>query len=250
MTRLFFHELRAQQRLFWRSRESAFFAFALPILLLVLLGFVYGDETIAGVDGATYLVAGMLGFSVVATAFAGLAISLVIRRENGVLKRVRGTPLPPALYLAAAIGSTLLVIALQAVAEIAIARFFLGADWPAAPGALAASLLVGAAAFAALGVAVTGAVRGAEGSSAVISAVYLPMAVISGTFFSVAAMPGFLQAVAEVLPLTYLLRGVRDAFTGGTGWESVAGSLGVVALWGMAGVVLSVRVFRWEPRTG
>ena len=250
MIRLFLHELRAQQRLFWRSRESAFFTFSLPILLLVLVGFVYGDETIAGVNGATYLVAGMLGFGVVAAAFAGVAISLVIRRESGVLKRVRGTPIPPSLYLGAAIGSTLIVIALQALTQIAVGRLLLGADWPAAPGALAVSLLVGVAAFAALGVAVTGAVRGAEGSSAVISAVYLPIAVISGTFFSVAAMPGFLEALAEVLPLTHLLRGLRDAYTGAVAWESLVGSLGVVALWGIVGVVLSVRVFRWEPRSG
>ena len=170
MIRLFLHELRAQQRLFWRSRESAFFTFLLPILLLVLIGSVYGGETIEGVRASTYLVAGMLGFSVVATAFAGLAITLVIRRENGVLKRVRGTPMPPWLYLAAVIASTLLVVAIEVVAELLIGRYLLGAAWPASLGALAAALLVGVATFAALGLAVTGIVRGAEGSSAVINA--------------------------------------------------------------------------------
>lgn len=249
MIRLFLHEIRAQQTLFWRSRESAFFTFLLPILLLVLLGSLYGDEQIGGVRGATYLVAGMLGFSVVATAFAGLAISVVIRRESGVLKRVRGTPMPPSLYLAATIASTLLVIALQALAEVVIGRFLLDADWPAAPAGLAVTLLVGAAAFAALGLAMTAGVRSAEGSSAVVSAVYLPMAVMSGTFFSVAAMPGFLEALAEVLPLTYLLRAIRDAFTGGD-FAPFAGSLAVVAAWGAAGVALAIRVFRWEPRAG
>ena len=98
--RLFLHELRNQQRLFWRSRESAFFTFLLPILLLVLLGSVYGDDEIDGIPAAPYLVAGLIGYGVVAVAFAGLAINIVIRRESGVLKRVRGTPLPPAVYLA------------------------------------------------------------------------------------------------------------------------------------------------------
>jgi len=107
--RLFLHELRNQQRLFWRSRESAFFTFLLPIGFLVLLGSVYGDRTIDGVRGASYLLAGMLGYGIVSTAFAGLAINLVIRRESGVLKRVRGTPLPAAAYLAAAVASTLVV---------------------------------------------------------------------------------------------------------------------------------------------
>ena len=250
MIRLFLHELLAQQTLFWRSRESAFFTFLLPILLLILVGFVYGDETIAGIDGANYLVAGMLGFSVVATAFAGLAISLVVRRENGVLKRVRGTPMPASLYLAAVIASTLLVIALEAVAQIAIGPFLLGAAWPASPGQLAAALLVGSATFAALGLAITGVVRGAEGSSAVINAAYLPMAFISGTFFSVTAMPAFLEAVAEVLPLTHLLRVVRDVFTGSAAVDAPVTSIAVLLGWGAAGVALAARTFRWEPREG
>ena len=90
---LFLRELQTQQRLYWRSREAAFFTFLLPIIFLVLLGSVYGDEDIDGIPGSTFLLAGLLGYGVVATAFAGLAITLVIRRESGVLKRVRGTPL-------------------------------------------------------------------------------------------------------------------------------------------------------------
>ena len=92
--RLLAHQLAGEQRLFWRSRELAFFTFALPIVFFVLLGSVYGDEEIEGVKGSAYLLAGMLGYGVAATAFAGLAITTVIRREDGVLKRLRGTPLP------------------------------------------------------------------------------------------------------------------------------------------------------------
>ena len=250
MTRVLLHEVRNQQRLFWRSREAAFFTFLLPILLLVLIGSVYRDESIEGVDAAGYLLAGMLGFSVVATAFAGLAISLVIRRESGVLKRVRGTPMPPSLYLAAVFASTSVVIALQAAAQIVIGRYLLGAAWPASVAALATAIVVGAAAFGALGLAVTGFIRGSEGSSAVINAVYLPMAFISGTFFSVSAMPRFLEALAEVLPLTYLLRALRDIFLGTeTGGGSHA-SLAVLVLWGAIGVAIATRTFRWEPRGG
>jgi ABC-2 type transport system permease protein len=240
--------VRAQQRLFWRSRESAFFTFFLPILLLVLIGSVYRDETIEGVDAATYLVAGMLGFSVVATAFAGLAISLVIRRESGVLKRVRGTPMPPWLYLSAAFASTALVIAVEAVTEVVIGRYMLGAQWPASVASLAITLLVGAAALAPLGLAITGLIRGAEGSSAVINAVYLPVAFISGTFFSVSAMPRVLEALAELLPLTYLLRALRDLFVGAEGLGGSLDSLAVLLVWGAIGVALATRTFRWEPR--
>ena len=246
MTRLFLHELRNQQRLFWRSRESAFFTFLLPILLLVLLGSVYGDDEIDGAPAAPYLVAGLIGYGVVAAAFAGLAINTVIRRESGVLKRVRGTPLPPATFLAAVIASELVVIALQVAAQILIGRYLLDAGFPEAPASLALALLLGTAAFAALGLAITGVVRSGEGSSAVVNAIYLPMVFICGVFFSTDAFPGFIEAIANVLPLTYLLELIRDLFIEGSGWSATAAA--VVAVWGVAGAVLALRTFRWEPR--
>ena len=155
--RLFFHELAAQQRIFWRSREAAFFTFLLPIIFLVLLGSIYGDrDTIGGVNAGTYLLAGLLGYGIVSTAFAGLAIQLVVRRESGVLKRVRGTPLPPRIYMSAVIGSTLLVIGLEAVIQLLIGRFLIDADLPQSPGTFVFTLLLGTVAFAALGLALTG----------------------------------------------------------------------------------------------
>jgi ABC-2 type transport system permease protein len=246
--KLFLHELQAQQRLFWRNREAAFFSFLFPIILLVLLGSVYGDEPIEGVRAATYLLVGLLGYGVAATAFASLAITLVIRRETGLLKRVRGTPLSPTTYLAAVIASTVIVIGLQVVAQLLIGRYLLDAEWPAAPGSFAAAILFGAAAFAALGIAVTVFVRSAEGSSAVVNAIYLPMAFISGAFFSTREMPAFLEAISEVLPLTYLLRLLRATFIEGEGLPGSAGPLLAVAGWGLAGLAIAIRRFRWEPR--
>jgi ABC-2 type transport system permease protein len=247
---LLVHELGNQQRLFWRSRESAFFTFLLPIILLVILGSVYGDEEIDGVHAASYLVAGMIGFGVVATAYAGLAINTVIRRESGVLKRVRGTPLPPAVYLGAAVLSTLIVIAIEVAIQVLIGRYVIDAGWPQAPGSLVVGLLLGAVAFAALGLATTGLVRSAEGSSAVVNAIYLPMVFISGVFFSVSALPGFLEAIADVLPLTYLLDLVRSVFIDGESLGSSLTAVGVVALWGAAGLAIALRTFRWEPVSG
>lgn len=246
--RLFGRELRAQQRLFWRSHESAFFTFALPIIFLLLLGSVYGDEEIEGIRGSTFLLAGLLGYGIVATAFAGLSISLVVRRESGVLKRVRGTPLPTSVYLAAVIASTLVVVALEVVLQLLVGRYVIDADWPASPGSLAAALLLGSVTFAALGLAATGVVRSAEGSSAVINAIYLPMAFASGVFFSVDSLPGLLQAVATVSPLTYLLELVRAEFIEGTSLGEGGVEIAVLAAWGIAGLLAAVKWFRWEPR--
>jgi ABC-2 type transport system permease protein len=244
---LFFREVRVQQKLFWRSREAAFFTFLLPIIFLLLLGSVYGDEEIDGINGSTYLLSGLLGYGVVATAFAGLAISLVLRRESGVLKRVRGTPLPTVVYLFAVIASTLVVIAANAVAQLLVARFVLDARWPASLGGLALALLLGALVFAALGIALTGAMRSAEGSSALVNAIYLPLTFISGVFFSTEGLPGFLQAIADVSPLTYLLDLIRSLVLEGDAVYDSADSLLVLGAWGLAGLVVAVRVFRWEP---
>ncbi len=248
MTRLFLHELRAQQVLFWRSREAAFFTFLLPIIFLVLLGSVYGDEEIDGIGGSTYLLAGLIGYGVVATAFAGLAITLVVRRESGVLKRVRGTPLPASVYLGAVIASTLVVIALEVVTQLLVGAYFLDASWPGSPAAFVLVLVIGAAAFAALGLALTGLVRSADGSSAVVNAVYLPMTFVSGVFFSPAGMPAFLRAIGDVLPLTYLLRLFRETFVAGDGLDMPWGSLVAITIWGVVGFLVAVRMFRWEPR--
>jgi ABC-2 type transport system permease protein len=247
--RLFAHELRAQQLLFWRNREAAFFSFLFPIILLLVLGSVY-SEPIEGVQAATYLLVGLIGYGIAATAFAGLAITLVVRREAGLLKRVRGTPLGPGTYLGAVILSEVIVIALQVVAQLLLGRYLFDADWPEAPGSFAFAVALGAAAFAALGVAVTALVRSAEGSSAVVNAIYLPMAFISGAFFSTEEMPAFLEAISEVLPLTYLLDVIRSTFIAGEGLESSAGQVVAVAVWGLAGLLVAVRRFRWAPREG
>jgi ABC-2 type transport system permease protein len=246
--RILLHELRAQQLLFWRNREAAFFSFLFPILLLVLIGSVYGDEPIEGVSAPTFLLIGLLGYGVSANAFAALAITLVIRREAGLLKRVRGTPLGPASYLAAVIGSTVIVIALEVVSQLLLGVYLLDADWPERPFYFVFAIGLGAAAFSALGIAVTTAVRTAEGSSAVVNAIYLPMAFISGVFFSTEEMPAFLRAISEVLPLTYFLDLIRASFVEGESFEPSA--IAAVVVWGLVGLVVALRRFRWEPREG
>jgi ABC-2 type transport system permease protein len=246
--RLFVHELRAQQRLFWRSRELAFFTFMLPIILFFLLGSVYGEDEVEGVRGADYLLAGMLGYGCVSTTFAGLAILLVIRREQGILKRLRATPLPPSTYLAAVLTSIVLVFAVETVLMIAIGRVAFDTPLPARALSLIAALLLGAVSFAALGVALSSVVRSAEGASAVVNAIYLPVSFISGAFFSPASFPAFLEAIADVLPLTYFIELVRNVMLHGSQLWDEPTAVAVIAAWGAFGLVVAVRSFRWEPR--
>src|SRR5215207_1943810 len=126
------HQLRAELLIFRRSREAAFFIFVFPLLLLLLLGSFYNGE-IEGEPAANYLLVGILGYGAANTAFGGLAIQLVLRREYGILKRIRATPLPPAAYLGCALGGNLLVFALQAVCVVALAVLVYGAPRPERP---------------------------------------------------------------------------------------------------------------------
>ncbi len=249
--RLLVHQLRNEQRLYWRSRELAFFTFLFPVLIFVLLGSVVGNDKIKSehnLKGSHYLLAGMLGYGLASTAFAGLAIILVIRRESAVMKRLRGTPLPAWAYVAAMLLSAIIVYAMEVVVLVALAKGLFDVPFPSRIFSLILALLLGAFAFAAMGIGLTTVIRSAEGSSAVVNAVYLPMAFIAGSFWSPHAYPRFLEVIAEVLPLTYFIGMTRDiVLRGAQIWNEGTG-VAVIAAWGAVGLFFAVRKFRWEPR--
>jgi ABC-2 type transport system permease protein len=249
--RLLVHQLRAEQRLYWRSHELAFFTFLFPVLIFVLLGSVYGNDKIkseGGIKGSHYLLAGMLGYGVASTAFAGLAIILVIRRESAVMKRLRGTPLPAWAYVAAMLISAIFVFAIEVVVLLVLAKALFDVPFPSHVFSLVLALLLGALAFAAMGIGLTTVIRSAEGSSAVVNAVYLPMAFIAGSFWSPHAYPRFLEVIADVLPLTYFIRMTRDIVLHDSQIWNEGTAVAVIAAWGALGLLFALRRFRWEPR--
>jgi ABC-2 type transport system permease protein len=239
-------------RLYWRSRELAFFTFALPLIMFFLLGSVYGNDRIksdGNIRAADYLLAGMLGYGAIATGFAGLSIMLVVRRESGILKRVRATPLPAWAYVLALLCTTLAAFALEAVCMIGIGRIFFDTHVQNL-FSLALALLLGASAFTMLGLALTSFIKSSEGSSAVVNAIYLPVSFLSGAFFSPHSFPEALKAIANALPLVYVIRLVRDiALHGQQIWDR-PGDVAVIAAWGLAGAIIAARRFRWEPQEG
>ena len=250
--RLFLHELRTEQVLFWRNREAAFFTFFLPVIFFLVFGSIYGKSIITKehIKAAPFLQAGMIGYGVASTAFAGLAITMVIRRESGVLKRIRATPLPPWIYLLAVLVSTFITFLIEATVLILLGKLLFSVAFPARPLSLFLVLVVGAAAFAAMGLGLTGFIRSAEGSSAVVNFVYLPMAIISGTFFTPKDYPGFLRTIANLLPLTYFTKLTRDVMVLHHHIWSETEALAVVLLWGVIGLIAALRGFRWQPREG
>ena len=247
--RIFAHELRYQQLAFWRSKEAAVFIFVFPLLLFLLLGSVYSGK-IYGVKAPIALLAGLLGYGCANTAFAGLAIQLVVRREAGILKRLRATPLPAATYIAALLISTLFVFVLQVLALFLLGRALYGTPFPHAFGSLVLAIVIGAAVFAALGVATASLIRSAEGSSAVVNFILLPMAFLTGSFGPTRHYPAFLRAVGDVLPLKYFIDIVNAVYLHGHAIWTKGGALAVLAAWGATALVVAALKFRWEPREG
>jgi ABC-2 type transport system permease protein len=247
------HTLKNEQRLYFRSRELAFFTFLFPVILFLLLGAVYGNDPIKkehNIKPVGFLLAGVLGYGLASTAFAGLAIILVLRRESGILKRLRATPLPASTYLVAVLVSATIVYAIEAVVLIVLgATMFdprIDANWVS----VVLTLGVGTLAFAALGVGLAGFIRSGDGASAVVNAVYLPTSFLAGSFWTTTQYPHWLRVVTDALPLTHFIRLIRDVLllhqTIWADWRQVA----VVAAWGLGGLIFALRGFRWEPREG
>jgi ABC-2 type transport system permease protein len=237
---LAWQQFRFERKLFWRNPSAAFFNFLLPLLLLVLIATAFaGDDSELEV-----LIPGVAGMGVLATTFTSLAFNLTLLRDEGVLKRIRGTPMPAGAYLAGLVGSATLNALLQVVLVVAIGNLVYGVDWPQDPLLLAGFTLLGVVCFAALGVAFSHLIPNEDAAPAYTNAVFLPLIFISGVFYSADDLPDALKAIAEALPLKHLIDGLSEAIVGGGGDVAAAGV--VVAAWAAAGLFLAVRFFRWE----
>jgi ABC-2 type transport system permease protein len=241
---LAWHQLRLERRLFWRNPSAAFFDFAFPLIFLALFGAIFaGDQ-----DTLNVIVPGLAGMAVVSSTFTALAYRLTFAREEGVLKRIRGTPMPPGAYLGGVIGNAVLNAAIQLTIFVIAGRLFFGIPWPPLPLQLAAFALVGVVSFAALGIALSHAIPNADSATAYVNVVFLPLIFISGVFFDVESAPALLRDVAQALPLTHLIEGLSAAMVEGGGLGGGWSDLALVAVWGAVGLALAIRGFRWEAR--
>jgi ABC-2 type transport system permease protein len=247
--RIFGHQLRNEQLLFWRSREAAFFVFIFPLLLFVLLSSVYTGRYL-GRPASWSVLAGIIGYGAANTGFAGLALLLVARREMGFLKRIRSTPIPASVYLTAVLTSMVVVFLLQTIAVFILGKALKSTPFPHDPLSMLLVILLGSAAFAAMGLGITSLLRSAEGSSAAVNVILLPMAFLSGAFGPTAHYPRVLRAIGDVLPLKYFVQLVYAVYLHGHPIWSRPGSIAVLVAWGAAGAAVALRRFRWEPVEG
>jgi ABC-2 type transport system permease protein len=236
-------QFRLERRMFWRNPSAAFFNFLLPLLILAGGGVILSGNQ----HDLNRLVPSIAALSVMATTFTALAYNIVFLRERGVLKRIRGTPLPTVSYFAGVAGNALSNAALQIAMVVLAGRLFFGIGWPEW-GALIVFVLAGVVCFSALGVAFAHAIPNFESTPAYVNAVFLPVVAISFFAFDSSSAPGFVRTIADALPLKPLIEGLSGAMVGGTGLSGHLDALAVIALWGIAGTVLAVRGFSWEGR--
>ncbi len=228
--------------MFWRNPSAAFFNFLLPLLFLAAGGAIlHGNQ-----HGLNRLVPAIAGMSVMSTTFTALAYNIVFLRERGVLKRIRGTPLPTSSYFGGVAANAVTNTALQIAIIVLSGRVLFGIGWPAHWDELVVFVLVGVVCLAALGVAFAHAIPNFESTAAYVNAVFLPVVFVSFFVFDNPSAPAFLRNVAEALPLTPLINGLSGAMVTGAGLSDNLDALAVIGLWGVFGLYLAVRGFSWE----
>jgi ABC-2 type transport system permease protein len=237
-------QFRLERRMFWRNPTAAFFGFLLPLLLLAMFGAVFSGEQ----EQLDVVVPGIAGMSVMAATFVALAYNLTFLRERGILKRLRGTPLPSTAYLAGIAANAIANTVLQVAVVIVAGRVFFGIPWPGDWLALLVFVAAGVICFASLGVALSHAIPNSESAPAYVNAVFLPMIMLAGVFYDDDDAPAVLRDLAEAMPLKHLIDGLSGAMVAGEGLADHMVALVALLLWAAAGVVLAIRGFSWEAR--
>lgn len=244
---------------FFRDRESAVFTFSLPMILLLIFGSVFGTTEVApGVTLSQYFVTGMIASGIVYTAFQNLAIAIPQERDDGTLKRLAGTPMPPAAYFVGKVGLVFVSYVAQVTLLLGIGVLLFDLTppdsvedwvtfgWVSVLGLVTCTLL---------GIAFSAVPRTGRGASAVVSPIVLVLQFASGVFFQWSELPGWMQQLASLFPLKWLAQGMRSVFLPDSFQsQELAGSweLGRTALillaWAVVSFVLASRTFHWQRR--
>jgi ABC-2 type transport system permease protein len=239
---LSWRQYRLERRMFWRNPSAAFFNFLLPLLFLAGAGAILSGNQ----HQLNRLIPAIAGMSVMSTTFTALAYNIVFLRERGVLKRIRGTPLPTASYFGGVAANAVTNTALQIAIVVLAGRVFFGIGWPQHPAALVVFVIVGVVSLAALGVAFAHVIPNFDSTAAYVNAVFLPVVFISFFVFDSKSAPGFLRSIAEALPLKPLIDGLSGAMVTGSSLAGNLDALAVIGLWGAFGLYFAVRGFSWE----
>ena len=254
--RLLAQQVRAQLLQFVRIPVALFFTLLLPLLMLLLFNSLFaGDDAYVDTPAGRlplqqFYVGSLAAFTAVSGTFTNLANTVPIRRQEGILKRWRGTPMRHWVYLGGYLGAAVVIAAVGVAIMIVVGVAFFGTELDAAKvPALVVTFLVGVAAFSALGLAVTTIIHKAEAAPAVANAIILPLAFVSDIFVPLGTdAPRWLDVIGDIFPLkpfSQSMQAVFNPLVEAPGFEW--GHLAVVAAWGVFGALVALRWFKWEP---
>ena len=251
---LVLRQVAAENRAFWRTPAAAFFTFAFPLIFMVVFNVLFGGSPPPGSDltAADFFTPAIIAFSVITACYTNIAMTITAARDEGILKRVRGTPLPAWGYIGGRIGQSILITILLVVIVSAFGYFAYGVDFPVdrLPFMLAA-LVLGAATFCALGLAISGFIPNADAAPAVVNLSILPLLFVSNVFIQVGpSFPAWIDTLSKIFPVRHFADLMHEA------WDPRVTQItfdpvpwAVLTVWFVIGIVVSVRFFTWEPRT-
>ena len=250
---------------FFREKDAVVFVFAFPVIMLAIFATVFGgdDGEAFRVDGVSvpftqYFLPGMLAAGIMLSSFQSLAISISIERDDGTLKRLRGTPMPPVSYFLGKIGLVLATSLAQIALLLVFAALVFDVPMPSDVSRLLTFgwiFALGTAAGTVLGIAFSSVPRSGRSAPAVVTPVVLVLQFVSGVFFAFNDLPMWMQRVAEIFPLKWMAQGMRSVFlppeleageVSGS-WQHGSAVL-VLTTWLLVGLVLCLRTFRWSRR--
>ena len=249
-------QTRYQIRLFVRSPVGMFFTLGLPVFMLVLFNSLFGEGTVETPSGSwsvqQFFTGGLAAFTAVSATYTNLVNVVPIRRDEGILKRWRSTPIPPGVYLAGWILSavSIAIVGVLLQLTLGVVAYELTIE-PAKVPAMVVTFVLGVSTFAALGLAIAGLVPNADSAPAVANATILPLAFVSDVFIPLEDPPRWLEIVGNIFPLKPFVNAFQNTLNPlvdapGFSWSKLA----AVAAWGVAGALLATRTFTWEPSTG
>ena len=245
---------------FFRDKMAVAFIFGLPPILLVLLGSIFGSQAAAqGVTVGQLFTAGMIAGGLMSTSFQYLAITIATERENGMLKRLFGTPMPRPAYFAGKVVQVLVCALAETVLLIVVGMLFYHLRLPTEPSkwwTFAWVFVLGTAACSLLGIAASSVPRSAASATPVITLPFTVLNFISGVYVPFNVVPAWMRVIASFFPLKWMAQGMRSVFLPeqaqalepAGSWEHGLTALVLVA-WIAAGLVLCVKTFRWQSRS-
>ncbi|MFF7615711.1 ABC transporter permease [Streptomyces lavendulae] len=246
-------------RQFVRQRDAVVFTFAFPVVFLALFASIFHDTVEgSGVTASQLYAAGMVAAGIMSTSFQSLGISIAVERDEKVLRRLRGTPMPPASYFFGKVWLVLVTGLAETAVLLLVGTVVFDLDLPASAAkwfAFAWIFALGLTGCALLGIAVSSLPRSGKSASSVVVLPFLILQFISGVFIPVGQIPGWLLDVGALFPLKWMCQGLRGVFLPESAavleqagdWEYGKVAL-VLGAWVLGGLALCLLTFRWKGR--